>query len=111
MAEVSGRPTTPDALEEARVRLARLDRLTAATLSQFGSLVRLAKVDESTAAGAVDAAVDGARGRAAATSLAVAVEGLLALVEEVKVDAVLQAESSGDQRSPSTEAAAAGATA
>lgn len=76
------------AAAQAQVRLQRLDRLSSQALSQFGMLLHLSKIKESGASDA-DAAVEGAQIRGAALSLVAAVEGLLELVQEVKLDAAL----------------------
>lgn len=80
--------TLDSAASQAQARLQRLDRLSSQALSQFGTLLHLSKIKESGASDA-DAAVEGAQIRGAALSLASAVEGLLELVQEVKLDAAL----------------------
>ena len=86
---------------EVSTRLQRLQRLTMAALSAQGCVLRAGAVGASraadrdagaSAAAAVsdaDAAVEGAAVRAAALALIAAVEGLLDLCAEVKLDAAL----------------------
>lgn len=99
-------PALDSAAVQAQARLQRLDRLSTQALSQFGTLLHLSKIKESGASDA-DAAVEGAQIRGAALSLASAVEGLLELVQEVKLDAALTLGASA----PVAEGAAAGAAA
>ena len=81
---------------EARARLARLHRLSLAALSAQGFVLRAGAIGQSSGSGGAltsasdaDAAVEGAAVRAAALALIAAVEGLLDLCAEVKLDASL----------------------
>ena len=81
-----------DATAEASARLARLQRLSLAALSAHGCVLRAGAVGGAgalTSTSDADAAVEGAAVRAAALALIAAVEGLLDLCAEVKLDAAL----------------------
>jgi hypothetical protein len=90
------------AVAEADARLTRLDRLTAAALSQYGSVLHLSKVRDTGITSDADASVEGAQVRAATLGLISAVEGLADLAQELQVEAALhmsaQAQPSTDRR-------------
>jgi hypothetical protein len=81
--------TVHPAVAEADARLARLDRLAAAALSQYGAVLHLSKVRDTGITSDADTSVEGAQVRAAALGLTAAVEGLADLVQELQVEAAL----------------------
>lgn len=90
--------------EERDRRLARLQRLSAALINSYRDLLAAAPVNDAPAASDVDTA----RLRAASSSLVANVEGLLALIRELRLDVFVQGLSA--EASPSSGAAAGGPT-
>ena len=79
------------AAAEASARLSRLTRYSTAALSQLGAMLRAGAIQSDSLTSDADAAVEGAQMRAGAASLVASVEGLLALVLELKLDAAMAA--------------------
>ena len=87
-------PSSPamDAATERDERSRRLQRLCAALLGTYGTILACAAVPESDTA----SSVDGARLTAASQSLVASVDGLLALVRELKLDLLVSSTTSAD---------------